>query len=150
MTEAREQVVAVVIQIREAAEEALSTLPLPEPLRPVVEQLISELEKLDRTTLEAQILTPVRNAAAQIKLPAEVAQQVTAALAEIGRVIENLLPQASIDGITADVEAVLDRVRGFDPASLGGAVDGFIADAASRVDALDLSAPLDVAGGVID
>lgn len=150
ITQARERIVATVADIRGAAEKVLGTLPLPEPLRPVVEQLIAELEKLDRTTLEAQILTPVRDAVAKIKLPPAIATEVTAALAEISRVIDNLVPQSLIDGLTADLKAVLDRVRGFNPASLTGTVGGFIGQAAGKIEAIDLGAPLDAAGVVVD
>jgi uncharacterized protein (DUF2267 family) len=127
------QLVDKLTQLREAASDLLSNVPIPEPLRPQIEQLISLLEGVDFD----QVFEPVRNAVAELRIPDDVSETVTQGLAEAKRVIENLIPAELISSIQAEVNHALDAIRGFNPASLLPDVSQYLDQAAHLVEQLD-------------
>jgi len=128
-----QQVVESLSKLRETAEDLLKNVPLPEPLRPQVEQLISMLEGIDFE----ELLEPARKVAEELRVPPDVAATVEGGLAEAKRVIENLIPAQLIASIEEEVKAALDTVRGFNPASLLPDVSGFLNEAANAIERLD-------------
>ena len=127
------QIVEALQELRRTAEELLSNVPLPEPLRPQIEQLIELLQGIDFD----QLMQPARDVAAELQIPADVATTVEAGLQRAKEVVQNLLPQELIDSITAEVNDALSVIRNFNPASLLPDVTGFLNQAADAVERLD-------------
>ena len=127
------QIVQALQDLRRTAEELLSNVPLPEPLRPQVEQLIELLQSIDFD----ELLEPAREVAAELQIPADVATTVEAGLQRAKEVVQNLLPQELIDSINAEVNEALSVIRNFNPASLLPDVSGFLNQAADAVERLD-------------
>jgi hypothetical protein len=130
---AADQVVETLRTLRETAEQLLSAAPIPEPMRPVVEQLISTLEGIDFDV----IFQPVRDAVAQIQVPDEIRANVTAALTAVRDAIENLIPSELIASIEAEVHDALEVIRSFDPSTLLTGVTDFLDEAADMIERLD-------------
>jgi hypothetical protein len=131
---AQEQVVNTLVELRQTAEELLGIAPLPEPMRPLVEQLIEQLDSIDL----AAVFDPVRQTVSEsLTIPDSVATTVTESLAAVAEVIENLIPDELITSIDAEINAALDVLRGFDPASLLPDVTAFLDEAAEFLEQLD-------------
>ena len=128
-----QQIVEALQELRRTAEELLSNVPLPEPLRPQVEQLIELLQGIDFD----ELMQPARDVAAELQIPTDVAATVESGLQRAKEVIQNLLPQELIDSITEEVNDALNVIRGFNPASLLPDVTGFLNQAADAVERLD-------------
>jgi hypothetical protein len=131
--EAEKQVVDALQDLRQKAEDLLSKVPLPEQIRPQVEQLTETLRNIDFD----ELMQPVREAAESIEIPAEVAEAVNGGLDEARRVIENLIPQQLIDSINEEVGNALASIRGFDPIKLVPDLSAYLEQAASAVEKLD-------------
>jgi len=129
-----QQVIDAVRELRQKGEELLSKAPLPEPLRPLVEQLIDQLQKID---LEAEIGQPVREKVAQIQLPPEIKDRLTNILATVNETLQNLIPDELITAIEAEINHVLDVIHTFNPDTLSNHVTGFINEAVDHVTKLD-------------
>ena len=127
------QIVEALQTLRETAQELLSNVPLPEPLRPQVEQLIELLQGI----YFDELMQPARDVAAQLQIPADVATTVESGLQRAKEVIQNLIPQQLIDSITAEVNDALNVIGNFNPASLLPDVSGFLDQAADAVEGLD-------------
>ena len=130
---AGDQVVQTLASLKDKAEKLLSVAPLPEPLRPVVEQLISTLENVDFDV----VFQPVRSATDQIKVPTEVLNSVTEALSGVKDALDNLIPAQLIASIEAEVNSALDVIRHFDPSALLSGVTGYLEEAAAFIEGLD-------------
>jgi hypothetical protein len=130
---AADEVVQTLRQLREKAEALLSVAPLPESMRPVVEQLISTLENIDFDT----VFQPVRGAVSQIQIPPEAGAQVRETLAKVKEALDHVIPAELIASVEAEITRALDVIRGFDPSSLLGGVGSFLDEAAQFVESLD-------------
>jgi hypothetical protein len=128
-----QRIVEALQNLRQKAEDLLSKVPLPEQLRPQVEQLVGTLRDVDFD----ELLRPVREVAAQIRIPDDVSDAVHGGLAEAKRVIENLVPQQLIESISGEVGAALDSIRAFDPAGLVPNLASYLDEAASAIEKLD-------------
>ncbi len=128
-----QQLVEALSTLRETASELLANVPLPEPLRPQVEQLIELLEGVDFDA----VFAPVRDVVAELKIPADVAGVVEGGLAEAKKVVDNLIPASLIASIQAEVDKALDTVRSFNPASLLPDVSQYLEQAAGLIESLD-------------
>jgi len=131
--QAEQQMVQSLDHLRQQVQQLLSNVPLPEPLRPQVEQLTSLLEGIDLD----QMLKPVRDAVAELKVPNDVSGTVTQGLAQAKNVIENIIPQQLIDSIQQEVDQVLQTLQGFHPESLVPDVSQYLNDAADHIEQLD-------------
>ncbi len=131
--QAAQEVVNTITELRETAEALLTVAPLPEPMRPLVEQLIDTLEGLDFEL----VFQPVRAAVAELEIPDEIAATVTEGLQAASEVLENLIPAELIAAIEAEVSEALDVMRGFDPTSLLDGVTAHLTEAADFIDGLD-------------
>ena len=128
-----EQIVQSLQNLRQTAEELLSNLPLPEPLRPQVEQLINLLRDIDFD----ELMEPARSVAEQLQIPPDVAETVESGLQRAKEVIQNLIPAELIASIEAEINDALDMIRNFNPASLLPDVTGYLNQAAEAVERLD-------------
>ena len=98
--------------------------PLPEELRPVVDQLIATVEAID---LDAVVRAPLEQVAQTLQIPADVADTVNGGLAQMADKVANLIPaqigadlQAELDGLVAKLSDInLDSLSGV----VGGALD---------------------------
>lgn len=131
--EAASQVVQTLTTLRETAERVLTVAPLPEPMRPLVQQLIDTLQGVD---LHAAF-QPVRDAAAQFRIPDEETQSITQALQAARRAVENLIPGELVASIEAEVNQAMQVIRGFDPSTLLGGVRTYLDEAADFIQGLD-------------
>ena len=131
--QASQQIVDTLHKLRETAEKLLSSAPLPEPLRPVVEQLIHTLEGLDFDV----VFKPVHEAVAQIQVPPEISAKVTDALQKVKDILDHLIPAQLIASIEAEIKDALDEIRKFNPAKLLEGVTGYLNEAARFIDGLD-------------
>jgi citrate lyase gamma subunit len=131
--EATDQVVSSIRQLRETAEKLLGGVPLPEPMKPMIEQVISTLESIDFEV----VLAPVKAATEQLKIPNEVKNQITEALEQVAEKLENAIPAALVESIRAEVDSVLETIRGFDPAGMLDGVTQYIEEAAQFLEGLD-------------
>jgi phage-related protein len=131
--QAEQQIVQALDNLRQQVQQLLSNVPLPEPLKPQVEQLTSLLEGIDFD----QMLKPVRDAVAELKIPDDVSGTVTDGLAQAKKVIENLIPQQLIDSIQQEVDQVVQTLKGFNPASLVPDVSQYLNEAADHIEQLD-------------
>ncbi len=134
--QAAEQVVAKLAELRRTAEQLLSVAPLPDSLRPVVEQMISELDSLGDEGLQ-KVFEPVEQAAAEFEIPDEVLDTINEVIAEAAKLIENLITPELIASIDAEIRKVTDEIRKLDPAALLGDLDKYVTDAADFVAGLD-------------
>lgn len=130
---AAQQAIDTLAALRQTAEELLSVAPLPEPMRPLVEQLIDTIRGVD---IDA-VFDPVRQAASELAIPADVETTISAALAKARDCLDNLIPRELIQSIQAEIEALLNEIRNFDPASLLSGVTDFLGDAAKFIEDLD-------------
>ena len=131
--EREQQIVDALQNLRKKAEDLLSRVPLPESLRPQVDQLVETLRDIDFD----ELMKPVLDVAAGIKIPEEAKDAVEAGLNEARRVIENLIPQQLIDSISEEVAQALASIKGFNPASLLPDLSSYLEEAASAVEKLD-------------
>ncbi|MET0662486.1 MAG: hypothetical protein ABWZ42_05075 [Ilumatobacteraceae bacterium] len=117
--------------LREQVSELLSDAPIPDALREGVEQLISTIESID---LDAAIGNPLREVAAKIQIPPEVATTVRDGLEAIVEAVTSLVP----DDVIADLESMmadaLAEIQNLDISSLTSGVTGVLDDAAGVFD----------------
>ena len=144
LTGAAQQVVANVRQIREAVEGVVSTVPLPEPVRPLVQQLADQLDALHLDAADpadVPILAPLLDSVtAGVSIDATLQATVHEGIAALRDAVANLVPAELVASIQQEVQAALDVVGGFDPASLLSGVTEQIAAVADRIDGFDLAA----------
>jgi hypothetical protein len=131
--EAADQVIGVLSELRKTAEELLSSLPLPESLRPAIEQLISAIENIDLD----EVLSPVKSAAQQFQIPAAVSDTVNQGLARVAELISNLIPDTLIAEIEAEINEFLEQLQKFDPTQFLGELDQYVDEAKSFLSGLD-------------
>jgi hypothetical protein len=133
--EAGQQVVDTLREIRETAEQLLSVVPLPESLRPVVEQLIETVESVDLRP----VLKQVEEAAAQLRIPDELGAEVEETLQKAQDAIDNLIPDTLVASIEQEVSDTLAVIGEFNPASFLGSVSEFVDSVADTIHDVDLT-----------
>lgn len=134
--QAAEQVIERLRALRETAADLLSAAPLPENLRPMVEQLAAEVERIDLNVA----LQPMREAAAALEIPPDIGDTLRVTLGEVSRVLDNLIPDQIAASLNEPFERLADAVRGFDPSSLTDGISELIDGAASKLEAWDVAA----------
>jgi hypothetical protein len=152
-----EQASAAVIdrvhELRTKAEELLSAAPIPDSMRPLVEQLIQTLDNIDFDS----ILSPVHDAAREFNIPDEVMNTVNDILDEAGRLAKDLITPELISSIDEEIQHVVDEISKLDPSALFAEVGKYIDEAADFIEGLDprpavheLRAPFDTVLEAID
>jgi hypothetical protein len=127
--------------LRQKAQDLLSGVELPEPLRPVVEQLVAELRALD---LDALLLDPVRREAEKLTLSAALRGRLSAVLGEVDAALRNIVPASLIASIEAELERATAAFAALSSARLVAALQGLFASLADAVAKLDPVPALDV------
>jgi hypothetical protein len=130
---AAQQVIDSLASLRETAEELLSELPLPEPMRPLVQQVIDAVKSVD---IDAAF-DPIRERVAEFAIPDQVEETIVEALEKARECLNNLIPSELIASVEAELTGLLDEIRNFNPASLLGEVTGFVDQAADFIEGLD-------------
>lgn len=145
--DAANEIAATLQDLREQVSQLLSQAPVPDLLREAVGQLISVLESID---LDTAVGAPLREVAAQIQLPAEVAGTVRAGLDAVAEAVTSLVP----DDVVAELEAMMDDVLGeiqkLDISELTSGVTELLDDAAGVFEGVKIADVLAPAGEVFD
>lgn len=128
-----QQVIDSLAALRATAEELLSDLPLPEAMRPLVQQVIDAVKSVD---VDAAF-QPIREKVAEFTIPGEVEDTIVEALEKSRECLNNLVPSELIASLEAELNGLLEQIRNFNPATLLGEVGGFIDQAAGLVEGLD-------------
>lgn len=131
--EAGQQVVEALANLRKAAESLLTVAPLPDSLRPMIEQLISAIENID---LDA-VLDPAKAAAEEFKIPESVSSTINEALQKASDCLKNLIPDQLITDIEAEVENALEELKKLDPAELLASLDEYVDQAKTFLEGID-------------
>lgn len=131
--QARDQVVAAIGDLREIAESILSVAPLPDALRPAVEEVISQLDAIDVKA----VLEPVFNALGSIKIPDSILDPINEVLDEASSKIKNLITDELISQLEAEFKSAIKELEQFDPSKLLSGVTQYFTDAASKIEKLD-------------
>lgn len=128
IVDAASRIAETLDSLQRQVSELLSKAPLPDALRETVAQLVSTLESID---LDAAIGDPLREVAAQLQLPADVATTVSDGLTAVADAIESLVP----DDVIADLEAmmgdVLAEIEQLDLSQITGGVTEMLDGAAA-------------------
>jgi hypothetical protein len=133
--------------LREAAEELVSVVPVPEQLQPVIEQLIATIESVD---LDAAIGDPLRAAASRLDLPEELGADIHAALETVAEVVASLIPTEVIAELEAQMNDMIAAVADLDLAPLTAGITGVLDDVAGFLDDLDIGGAVAPVGAAFD
>jgi hypothetical protein len=145
---ALDEVVGAVREIRLAVAEPLAEVPLPEPVRPLVDQLIASLE--DIVAVDAMSLEPVAAIMSTITGALDSVTAISADLVRLDDVLANVLPTRLIAEIDSEVGGALAKIAGFDPATLTAGVTSALASAQASVGALQIADLLSPIGRAFD
>ncbi len=148
--EAADAIAAELHDLQEQVAELLGSAPIPDALRGSVDQLVTLLDSID---LDAAVGEPLRDIAAQIAIPGDLASTVQEGLQALAEAVVSLVPTdviADLDGIVGDV---LAEVQGLDLAPLTSGITAVLDQAASTLEGLgsdQLDALLAPAGEAFD
>jgi hypothetical protein len=131
---AGQQVAGALAELRETAEQLLSVAPLPDALRPLIDQLVASIEAID---LDEVLRAPLEQAAAQLVMPPELGAELRHGLAAAAEATRSLVPKQLIADLDDAIGDVVAGIRAFDPATLLADVTAAFADAAALVGRLD-------------
>jgi hypothetical protein len=135
VNQAAQQVIDALSDFREQAETLLTAAPVPDALRPVIEQVTATIEGID---LEEAIGQPLRAAAERLQLPDEVGTTVTAGLAAVADAVSSLVPTQLIADLRAELDGVLDTIGQLDVTPLTSGITQALDQAASFLEDLDV------------
>ncbi len=139
--DAVKQISGKITDLREVAEDLLTAVPLPDAMRPQVDQLIVKLDEIDWD----EAFQPLRSAAEEFNIPDEITGTLTAVLERASEIVDNLVPAGVIASIEEELGRTLDVIRDFDPSSLLSGVTDIIEEGAGfveQIDAVSLTEPL--------
>jgi uncharacterized protein YjbJ (UPF0337 family) len=136
---ATDQVVGAVRELRQKAEDMFQSVNLPEPARPLVDQLIKQLEGID---IRGALLGPVKKALEDFDILKEL--KVEQALTEARKVIGNLIPSDLAKTLEAEVGKALEIFQSFDVTKLTGQITAFFDDLARTVEGVATGPLIDV------
>ena len=131
-----QEVISALQKLREKGEELLAQAPIPEPMRPLIQQLIKELEKMD---LEALIKEPAHAALASLDIPAEIKAPLQNAMPELQKLLDNVHPDRLTAQLQAELAHHVKAITDLAQKSISGVVDGFFKELKKGLDVLDPS-----------
>jgi len=131
--QARDQVIAAIEDLKEVAESILGVAPLPDAMRPLVEEVIRELDKIDVN----EVLSPVFDALGNLTIPPALLDPINEILAEASQAIENLITEELIASLEAEFQNAIAELEKFDPANLLSEVTRYFDEAAAFIEGLD-------------
>lgn len=129
-----DEVIAALQNLREKGEELLAQAPIPEPMKPLIQQLIDELEKMD---LEALIKNPARDALASLDIPAEIKEPLENAMPQLQEFLENVHPDRLTAQLQTELTHQLKAITDLATKSMGDVVSGFFGELQKGLDVLD-------------
>ncbi len=130
---AAQQVVNTLSDLRSVAESLFSVAPLPDSVKPLVEQLITAVEGIDLDI----VLEPVRAVAEELKIPESVGGTVNGAIQKASEILENLIPDEVISGIENEINGMLEQLNQFDPTSFLDELDSYVDETKTLLLGLD-------------
>lgn len=131
---ATQQVINALATLRSKAEELLGTAPLPEELRPVVEQMIQKVEAIN---LDAVLREPFDRVVATLRIPANLTDSVNGGLEQIADKVSNLIPAQIGEDLQRELDGLLARLSELNLDSLSGVIGGTLDQIASTIDQVD-------------
>ncbi len=135
--EATRSVVETLSSLRETASELLSAAPLPDELRPVVEQLTEQVRAID---LESAIGEPLRAAADLLQLPPDAGDTVQEGLDAVAETISNLIPENVAQDLQAELDGLFQQLTAMDLSSLTAGISEQLDAVAAPLEAVDVPA----------
>lgn len=148
--EAADAIAAELRDLQEQVSELLGSAPIPDALRGSVDQLVSLLESID---LDAAVGEPLRDIAAQIAIPGDVATTVHDGLQALADAVVSLVPTDVIADLDEMVGDFLAEFQNLDLASLTAGITDALDQAADTLESLggeQLGALLAPAGEAFD
>ncbi|MCU0300142.1 MAG: hypothetical protein MUF35_00875 [Candidatus Nanopelagicales bacterium] len=145
--QAAEEIAAALQDLRAQVTELLQDAPLPEPLRASVEQLVALVESID---VEEAVGRPLREVAARLAIPDDVATTVGDGLRAVADAVHALVPTQVIADLEAAMAGFLDEVEHLDLTQLTAGITDVVDDAAAVFEGIDLVALVEPAGAVHD
>lgn len=143
--DAANEIAATLQSLREDVSQLLTAAPLPDALRQPIDQLVSTLESID---LDAAVGGPLRELAAQIQIPADVATTVRDGLDAVAEATAALVP----DDVIADLESMMNdavaQLEGLDVSQLTAGVTSVLDDAAGVFESVSVAELIAPAGEV--
>jgi len=132
---ATQQVIDALADLRKKAEQLLSVAPLPEELRPLVDQLIQKVEAIN---LDAVLRQPFDQAVATLHIPPDVADTVNGGLEQIADKVSNLIPAQIGEDLQRELDGLLARLSELNLESLSGVIGGTLDQIAAAIDQVDV------------
>ena len=129
-----EEVIKAIQELREKGEELIAQAPLPEPMKPLIEQLIKQLENMD---LESLIKDPANDALAAFDLPDAVKMPLQNAMPELQKLLSNVMPGKLIAELQAELEGHFQTIIDLATQSIGDLVEGFFGELTKAIDVID-------------
>lgn len=142
IVDAANDIAATIRDLREQVSELLAKAPVPEALRDAVGQLVSTLESID---LDAAIGAPLRQLAAQVQIPSDVATTVRDGLDAVAQAVASLVPDAVIADLESLMRDTLAEIEKLDVSKLTSGMTELLDSAASvfeQVQVAELMAPV--------
>jgi len=137
LEEATRSVVETLSQLRETASKLLSAAPLPEEMRPAVEQLTAQVQAID---LDAALGEPLRSAARALQLPDEVGASVQEGLDRVAEAVANLIPGNVAEELEAELDALFRELTDLDLSSLTSGISEELDAVAGPLEEVQLTA----------
>lgn len=147
IVEAAEEIAKTLAELSDDIGELLGSAPLPDALRQGVEQIISTLEDID---LDAAIGEPLREVAAQLQIPDDVATTVREGLEAVADAITSLVPEDVIADLDALIAEAFAELENLDISALTDGISGAIGDAAEVFEGIRLVDHVEPAGAAFD
>lgn len=128
--QATTQVIEGISSLRKTAQDVLTVAPLPDALRPAVEQLIHTIEAID---LASAIDDPVKQVLDQLRIP----DSFTGSLDGVVEAVSHLVPTEAIAAIQTEIGDLLEKLTALSPGQLLSGITDLLRSAAGALDGLD-------------
>ena len=129
-----DEVIKALQDLRQKGEELLAQAPIPEPMKPLINQLISELEKMD---LENLIKDPARDALATLDIPAPIKATLQNAMPKVQELLSNVHPDKLLAELQAELAGHLQSIIDLATKSFTDVIDKFFDELKKGMDVLD-------------
>ncbi len=141
--EAAEDIRRTLGELRDDISTLLSSAPIPDALRTGVEQIIATVESID---LDAAVGEPLRNVAAELQIPEEVATTVRDGLDAVAEAISSLVPADVIADLESMMGDLIEQIEQLDISSLTEGVSAVLDDAAGVFEGVNFTELLEPVG----
>lgn len=131
---ATDQVVRTLQAIRAKGEALFRIAPLPESMKPVIQQLIDDVARMD---LDALITVPAQAAAKTLDIPQEVKAPLLEVLPKLESLLDQVHPDRLIAGLQDDIEEHLKTITRQAQSSMQEAIDAFFAQVQEGLQTID-------------